>query len=192
MPKEYQIKLQLRKPNPLFEFWLQDWLNEAIEKNSLKKYALSSALESLKKYPLILHSGTECIILEGFGIGICKMLDKQLIIYNKKNPDILQKIQLEQSVEIEKAIKNVQSNIWSEMMTQEHLQQEQDKLLTINNEFDNSIMELYKKYDIINDNLQLKINAPIAATTSTTNNNICMSRNSFDIILLVDTQETTG
>jgi hypothetical protein len=35
-------------------------------------------LNSLRKYPLPLYSGKECIILEGFGDKICQTIDKKL------------------------------------------------------------------------------------------------------------------
>lgn len=30
------------------------------------------------RYPLLLKSGRDCAILDGFGVGICRMLDEQL------------------------------------------------------------------------------------------------------------------
>lgn len=35
-------------------------------------------LHSLRKYPLPLNTGKECIILEGFGDKICKLIDERL------------------------------------------------------------------------------------------------------------------
>lgn len=45
------------------------------------------ALKSLRKYPLPLKTGKECLILENFGTRICLLLDKKLADY-KKNHNI--------------------------------------------------------------------------------------------------------
>lgn len=42
------------------------------------------ALSSLRKYPLILRSGKECRILEGFGPRLCDMLDEKLVNYARE------------------------------------------------------------------------------------------------------------
>lgn len=73
-----RIKLSQINPNPLFEKWLMEWIKQAEDSNSMKKVALSKALESLRKYPLMLQSGRDCAILDGFGAGICGMLDEKL------------------------------------------------------------------------------------------------------------------
>lgn len=73
-----RIKLTQINPNPLFEKWLMDWIKQAEDSNSMKKHALAKALDSLRKYPLMLRTGRDCSILDGFGVGICKMLDEKL------------------------------------------------------------------------------------------------------------------
>ncbi|XP_076632122.1 mus81 structure-specific endonuclease subunit [Colletes latitarsis] len=73
-----RIKLKTKKPNPLFELWLEEWRKQAASKNSDLQYNLSKALASLRKYPLPLKSGKDCIILQHFGKKLCLMLDKQL------------------------------------------------------------------------------------------------------------------
>lgn len=76
--EKQRIKLTQINPNPLFEKWLVDWIQQAEDKNSMKKHALTKALASLRKYPLMLRTGRDSAILDGFGTGICRMLDEKL------------------------------------------------------------------------------------------------------------------
>lgn len=46
----------------------------------------SQALFSLRKYPLELKSGAECLILKNFGRQLCAKLDKKLAEYRQNNP----------------------------------------------------------------------------------------------------------
>lgn len=69
--EKQRIKLTQINPNPLFEKWLMNWIRQAEDKNSMKKHALTKALASLRKYPLMLRTGRDCAILDGFGNGIC-------------------------------------------------------------------------------------------------------------------------
>ncbi|KAL1453056.1 hypothetical protein WDU94_007232 [Cyamophila willieti] len=55
-------------------------------KGSKIQYAFGKALVSLKRYPLPLKSGKECLILEHFGPGICVKLDRRLSEYKKEHP----------------------------------------------------------------------------------------------------------
>ncbi|XP_066588124.1 crossover junction endonuclease MUS81-like [Prorops nasuta] len=78
-----RIMMKKTKPNPLFEFWLQQWKKKAVVENSSMQFYFSKALSSMKKYPLPLESGKDCIILENFGQKLCSMLDKKLLEYKK-------------------------------------------------------------------------------------------------------------
>uniref|UniRef100_A0A336LYJ3 Crossover junction endonuclease MUS81 n=1 Tax=Culicoides sonorensis TaxID=179676 RepID=A0A336LYJ3_CULSO len=69
--------------NPLFEKWLTEFICEAEKKDAKSQYQLKKALASLQKFPLPLNTGRDCIILEGFGKGICTLLDQKLEIYIK-------------------------------------------------------------------------------------------------------------
>ncbi|XP_043510455.1 crossover junction endonuclease MUS81 isoform X3 [Frieseomelitta varia] len=82
-----RIKLKPRNPNPLFEFWLEEWRKEAASRNSDLQYHFSKALAALKKYPLPLKSGKDCIILQHFGTKLCSMLDRKLKEYKAQNND---------------------------------------------------------------------------------------------------------
>lgn len=73
-----RITVKLKSPNPLFEKWLMEWRNKAKEHDSKMQYTFNAALKSLRKYPIPLNSGRECMILKGFGTKLCEMLDKKL------------------------------------------------------------------------------------------------------------------
>ncbi|XP_017890439.1 crossover junction endonuclease MUS81 [Ceratina calcarata] len=79
-----RIKLKVKKPNPLFELWLEEWREEAASKNSDLQKQFSKALTSLRKYPLPLKSGRDCIILQHFGTKLCLMLDRKLEEYKAR------------------------------------------------------------------------------------------------------------
>ncbi|KAK5649653.1 hypothetical protein RI129_000682 [Pyrocoelia pectoralis] len=78
-----RVTVKLRNPNPLFEQWLIEWRDKAIQNNSKMQNCFGKALESLRKYPLPLQSGRDCKLLKGFGEKLCSMLDKKLTEYNK-------------------------------------------------------------------------------------------------------------
>lgn len=182
MEKKQQIYFRTRKPNPLFVQWLEHWLEEAVKKDLAKKFALSKALESLKKYPLVLYSGRECSILEGFGTTICKMLDKQLEIYRTNNPN-----QIANKCDIEA----YENSILQEVKC--ILDKEQEEKLM---DHQDEIELLYRKYDII-DSKSMQISKKNAVTSTITSMDldpvrVKLSKGNFDVILLVDTQETSG
>ncbi|KAK0085221.1 hypothetical protein PV325_005556 [Microctonus aethiopoides] len=70
-----RVRVKRIRPNKLFETWLEEWRDKA---NPNMKYNFSKALESLKKYPLPLKSGKDCIVLQHFGTKLCMMLDSKL------------------------------------------------------------------------------------------------------------------
>lgn len=76
--KRIRITLKRTQPNPLFEKWLKEFIAIAEKKNTKSQFQLKKALNSLQKYPLPLETGRDCIILEGFGRGICELIDKKL------------------------------------------------------------------------------------------------------------------
>lgn len=176
-----RIYFRARKPNPLFEEWLEHWLEEAVKKDSAKKFALTKALESLRKYPLTLYSGRECSILEGFGPTICKMLDKQLEMYRTNNASQLTK---------KDDIEAHENSILNEVRSILEQQQEQEEMKDGFSE----IEALYRKYDIIDSETSPKIKKTPAVATSVNieSEKIKVNKGNFDVILLVDTQETSG
>ncbi|CAH8564905.1 unnamed protein product [Heterobilharzia americana] len=68
-------------PNLLFQNWIKEAMENAFAKDAKSYYAYRKALSSLKKYPLLLQSGKECKILEGFGSKLCDLLDEKLMRY---------------------------------------------------------------------------------------------------------------
>lgn len=141
---ENRVTLKLQDPNPLFIKWLTEWLEYATRKDSLKKHSLAKALDSLKKYPLVLQSGRDCAILDGFGSKICRMLDRQLQSHSE--PQILSDHVQNESIQV------VIQNAHEQYVKSKNRQEEQTQEAT----------------------------------------NLVISAGSFDVILLVDTQETAG
>lgn len=180
-----RIYFRAKNPNPLFTEWLDYWLKQAEEKDSMKKYTLAKALESLKKYPLILYSGRDCAILDGFGSGICAMIDKQLQVYRDSNPGkILDEKQME--VKEKSIILDIKTMIDKKKAKKNPIIDFIDKLddtleaLLADNPFDQDLEML-----------------PTVMTQPITSMDFMPSKprlhsGKFKIILLVDTQETAG
>ncbi|XP_039287731.1 crossover junction endonuclease MUS81 isoform X2 [Nilaparvata lugens] len=82
--KAQYVKLVWKDPNPLFVKWISEWLEEAKKRNMQLHWNLEKALESLKKFPIPLKSGKDCLILEHFGKGLCNKLDSELAKYKAK------------------------------------------------------------------------------------------------------------
>ncbi|XP_052895115.1 crossover junction endonuclease MUS81 [Anopheles moucheti] len=76
-----RISARLKRPNPLFEMWLEEMIAKAEAKNTMGRIALQKALTSLRRYPLPLASGRDCIMLMDFGKTICENLDRRLKAY---------------------------------------------------------------------------------------------------------------
>lgn len=76
--EQKRVSIKVKNPNPLFEKWLIEWLDEAASKGLKTEHCYNKALASLKKYPLPLPSGRSCKVLEGFGDRLCAMLDTKL------------------------------------------------------------------------------------------------------------------
>ncbi|CAG4935713.1 unnamed protein product [Parnassius apollo] len=77
-----RITLKRKRPNPIFQDWLEELYEEAKQKKSKLENMLNTALTSLSKYPLPLQTGAECAILNGFDRRLCLFLDKRLEVYN--------------------------------------------------------------------------------------------------------------
>ncbi|CAH0384878.1 unnamed protein product [Bemisia tabaci] len=87
MSKERRrMKVTHKRPNPLFEQWLEEWREEAVQKNSNLQYCYSKALKSLKRFPLPLKTGKDCLILDNFGHNLCSKLDRKLEEYRRTHP----------------------------------------------------------------------------------------------------------
>lgn len=130
------VELLLKNPNPLFVQWMEEWLENAKKENLKTKSVYQKGLNSLKKYPLPLETGRDCIILEGFGPTICEILDKRL---EHHKLELLKKPEPKKKVVPKKVLSQKNKNLVEEIPE-----------------------------------------------------SILMSPNTFDIILLIDTQETSG
>ncbi|XP_033214387.1 crossover junction endonuclease MUS81 [Belonocnema kinseyi] len=74
-----RTKVPKKCANPLFEEWLTEWREEAvIQRKEKLQLCFTRAISSLRKYPLPLARGKDCIILQYFGPKVCTMLDKRL------------------------------------------------------------------------------------------------------------------
>ncbi|KAH8416782.1 hypothetical protein KR222_004080 [Zaprionus bogoriensis] len=73
-----RLEIRLQEPNPLFTRWLQRWLQAAEARDCKSQHTLRQALEALRSYPLPLFSGRECAVLRGFGSTLCQRLDEEL------------------------------------------------------------------------------------------------------------------
>ncbi|XP_055679275.1 crossover junction endonuclease MUS81 isoform X1 [Lutzomyia longipalpis] len=159
-----RMTIKYNNPNPLFKKWLQEWLKHSEENNLGNRSALSKALESLEKYPLPIQSARECIILEGFGPTICEMLEKKLIKHRNDQEGTNQHLTAAGSaVEAEKPQK-FKRNPSHKSPKKKRTRKEPCPA-------------------VIPDAKKKETEEPLVAI---------MSANMFQIILLVDTQETKG
>lgn len=101
------LEVCLQNPNSLFESWLENWLEEAIARDSRSQSKIRIALNSLKLYPLPLNSGKECAILRGFGSTLCERIDEKLKRHSEKVKELLNrnKIHKREINQLAKAVK---------------------------------------------------------------------------------------
>ncbi|CAH8583930.1 unnamed protein product [Schistosoma margrebowiei] len=97
-------------PNLLFQSWITEAMENAFVKDAKSYYAYRKALSSLKKYPLLLQSGKECKILEGFGAKLCDFLDEKLNNYAED-------LQLSAIEALHYGNKNIKESIMSSIIT---------------------------------------------------------------------------
>lgn len=204
--KEERIYFRAKQPNPLFCAWLEKWLKEAEAKDSMKRHALAKALESIKKYPLVLYTGRECAILEGFGPGICAMLDKQLTVHRGENPN-----RSIDAHDIDVKEKTILQEIKSILEDKRNEFKVVDERLKLPANLDDTLEALYRKYDNMDDEFdrlvmgkkdtkvtEMETEMETEAETETIDVNefmppkVVVPAGSFEIVLLVDTQETAG
>lgn len=187
---ETRIYFRAKNPNPLFEEWLEYWLKEAEKKDSLKKYSFAKALESLKKFPLVLHSGRDCAILEGFGSSICAMIDKQLQVYKESNPGLVitekQMDFKEKSIILEAKEKlNAKRKKTTNKEAIQFTNKMNDTLETFLNNPNNN-------FDEDDDLLAAVCSPPRKTADDFMPQKVKLTHDSYEILLLVDTQETAG
>ncbi|KYN43583.1 Crossover junction endonuclease MUS81 [Trachymyrmex septentrionalis] len=172
-----RIKIVPDRPNRLFESWLEEWRNEAVLRNSELHNHFAKALDSLKRYPLPLESGKECIILQHFGTKLCSMLDKKLEEYRRQ-----ESIRVVDTCVSKAGSSNEDCIAMSRKKPVEECQtvKVQEKT-TVSKQAKNTKKNAPEKLVNVND-IGLK----------EADRQISFEPNNFDIILLVDTQETCG
>ncbi|RMX48456.1 hypothetical protein pdam_00015202, partial [Pocillopora damicornis] len=74
-------KKQQKCPNPLFLKCLEDWRDEAKQRNSKLQHTYAKAAAAMKKYPLPLSCGKEAMILDNIG----KRLDEAMVKHSVNN-----------------------------------------------------------------------------------------------------------
>ncbi|XP_053673513.1 crossover junction endonuclease MUS81 [Anopheles nili] len=166
-----RISVRLKRPNPLFEMWLEEMIAKAENKNTMGKIALQKALTSLRRYPLPLASGRDCIALMDFGKTICENLDRRLKSYLASGG----RIQTEHNASIEAILNDVQSEHYQELT--KHLHHDEEAAVIENNDPCNDGMPDDSIFDQI----------PI-----TTEEEKLRNISHPKAILLVDTCETIG
>lgn len=182
-----RIYFRAKNPNPLFTEWLEYWVEQAKEKDSMKKFTLAKALESLKKYPLVLYTGRDCAILDGFGSSICGVLDKQLQVYRNTNPGRLLN---EQQMDIK------EKSIIFDLKTKfDSKRVKKNPIIDFKEKLDDTLEALLNGHDLdIDQDIEM---LPVAMTQPApiidfTPSKVRLHGGQFKIILLVDTQETAG
>lgn len=172
-----RVKVVLDRPNRLFEIWLEEWKKEAMLRNSDLQNHFAKALDSLKRYPLPLESGRDCIILQHFGSKLCSMLDKKLEEYRKQgsgNASDDARVAVDNNEEYAIALKKTPA--------------EEGQMMG----------EIQEKTALVKQNKNMKKNASKKLVNASevalrhADRQIHFEPNTFDIILLVDTQETCG
>ncbi|XP_036332334.1 crossover junction endonuclease MUS81 [Rhagoletis pomonella] len=159
---EERLEITLKQPNPLFEKWLEKWLEDAERRNAKSQYKLRDALQALRSYPLPLASGRECAILRGFGSTLCNLIDEELRLYREKqeNPPLQPTMQTFES-DVKQLLESVKKSKCrkSPKKSQSKITKKEQKAIAEEEERQRQVI---------------------------------MSPGSFRIILLVDTQETSG
>lgn len=189
----HRITLRRQQPNPLFEQWLSEWLAYAELKNSLKKHSLARALDAIRRYPLVLMTGRDCCILDGFGQKICQMLDQRLQEHRVGGHKVSTEGELNKSVQ-------TVLRLAQERIVDQKRSETAKKSTTIDEE---RIERLFRKFDDIDagrpyDDDGDDVRPEPAAETETEVENIkpdhrrILDVSSFELLLLVDTQEISA
>lgn len=176
----------LDRPNRLFETWLEEWRNETALRNSDLQHHFAKALDSLKKYPLPLRSGRDCIILQHFGAKLCSMLDRKLEEECKKR-------RLEEECKKRRSADAaddyvVVSSDEEHAIASEKVPAEEDRTTGAVQEKTVMVKQVRNSKKNASEHL---VNANQIASRHV-DRQIHLQPDIFDIILLVDTQETCG
>lgn len=173
-----RIKIVPERLNCLFETWLEEWRNEAVLRNSELRNHFAKALDSLRRYPLPLESGKECIILQHFGTKLCSMLDKKQEEHRRQEDN--------STKAIDACFFEIDNNGGYAITSRKESAEEC------------KIVEVQEKTAIVKQAKNTKKTASKRLVNATENasreinKRISLELSTFDIVLLVDTQETCG
>ncbi|XP_014471574.1 PREDICTED: crossover junction endonuclease MUS81, partial [Dinoponera quadriceps] len=169
-----RVKIVPDRPNRLFEIWLEEWRNEAVLRKSDLRNHFAKALHSLRKYPLPLESGRDCIILQHFGTKLCSMLERKLEEHRKQESDNV--------IDVAAVSNDEKYAIISEKTKEDR---------TIGNEIQEKTV-MVRQAKNIKKNISKGLVSANEIASRQVDRQIHFEPNTFDIILLVDTQETCG
>ncbi|EDW00209.1 crossover junction endonuclease MUS81 [Drosophila grimshawi] len=162
---ETRLDIRLEEPNPLFKRWLQRWLDEAEQRNRKSQHRLRQALQALHNYPLPLYSGRECAVLRGFGATLCQLIDDELRQHTHLAGQTTAVDSVQYQEQVQQVVKVVQKQ---QRQQQQHLkQQPRRKKITKKAQQEQAAVEERERA-------------------------VGMPAGSYRIVLLVDTQETSG
>ncbi|XP_017067624.1 crossover junction endonuclease MUS81 [Drosophila eugracilis] len=163
---ETRLEVRLREPNPLFTRWLERWLREAERRHLKSQFNLRQALESLKSYPLPLSSGRDCSILRGFGGTLCQLIDEELRQYRR-----LQLAPQEAGVteHYEQQVQEVVRQVQEKQLEHQKRQTKKDRPRKLTKKAISEMAAVEERERVVE-----------------------MEPGAFQLILLVDTQETSG
>lgn len=168
---ETRLEIRLQDPNPIFAGWLERWLKAAEQRDCRSQHKLRQALEALRSYPLPLYSGRECAILRGFGSTLCQRLDEELRQFRALEQQA--KVQLPPGTP--KSSAQYEEQVQQVVKVVQKKRQKQPKV---------TAKEKPKK-------LTKKAQLELAAAEER-ERVVHMEPGSYRIVMLVDTQETSG
>ncbi|KAG9305645.1 hypothetical protein G9A89_022567 [Geosiphon pyriformis] len=91
MPPKRNYTLAPVCGNPLYQQWINEWVEKAKAENSKAYHTYKRAFDSLSKYPLPFNHPIEALILNGIGPAICKKLEKRLMQHCKETGEPMPK-----------------------------------------------------------------------------------------------------
>lgn len=164
---EVRLEIKLQQPNPLFTRWLERWLHEAEQRNRKSQHKLRQALQALRNYPLPLYSGRECAVLRGFGTTLCQLIDEEL----RQHRLLASQTKLKMTATAASSSAQYQEQVQQVVKVVQRKQKQQQ-------------LQKPKK-------LTKKAQQELAAAEER-ERVVHMAAGSYRIVLLVDTQETSG
>ncbi|KAL7743578.1 hypothetical protein ACLKA6_013383 [Drosophila palustris] len=171
---ETRLEIRLHEPNPLFTRWLERWLHEAEQHDRKSQHKLRQALQALRNYPLPLYSGRECAVLRGFGPTLCQLIDDELREFRALEkqsavPALAATPTPHNSSQYEEQVQQVVKVVRKQKQKQRQEQQQMKKPKKLTKKAQQELAAAEERERIVH-----------------------MDAGSYRIVLLVDTQETSG